>query len=149
MIEHYWTVLCSNSVIDSESNNISLLNVLEQINIQDTPPEKGEIKGLPFPSQIVTLWGRSDVNQPERGTARYTVQYTHGGETSQTEPNTSPVDLTEYRRMRTRTNMPVLPIMGAGVHKIIVEIQSDPEEEWIQVAALSYDVQFAPDSSKN
>ena len=33
-----WAVLCENSVIDRDTNNVSLLNVLEQMQLVAEPP---------------------------------------------------------------------------------------------------------------
>ena len=65
-IRHIWTVLCKNSITDKESNNLSIHNVVEQINIskkQNTLTQKRESgKNLRIPTQLelLTLWGRED-----------------------------------------------------------------------------------------
>ena len=41
MIEHIWSVLCSRSVIDSETNNVSIQDVIEHIIINAEPTENG------------------------------------------------------------------------------------------------------------
>ena len=37
MTRHVWTVACMHAVIDQESNLVSLLDVIEQINIPGKP----------------------------------------------------------------------------------------------------------------
>ena len=58
-----WAVLCQSSVVDSQSNNVSLHNVLEQLNIEATPQDskqqvadKDAVIKVPFHFQIVALW---------------------------------------------------------------------------------------------
>jgi len=51
MLEHIWSVLCSRSVIDSETNNVSIQDVIEQITINAEPAENGF---LPFPMELIT-----------------------------------------------------------------------------------------------
>ena len=41
MIEHAWSVLCTRSVTDRESNNISLFEVIEQISTVGPAPPPG------------------------------------------------------------------------------------------------------------
>ena len=57
-IEHVWSVLCEKSVIDSETNNLSLTNILEEIQI--SLKEKGIIdsseKTVPINFELVTMW---------------------------------------------------------------------------------------------
>jgi hypothetical protein len=38
MVEHIWTVLCSHAVVDKDTNNVSLHNVIEQVNVKGTIP---------------------------------------------------------------------------------------------------------------
>ncbi|PIT93233.1 MAG: hypothetical protein COU06_01050 [Candidatus Harrisonbacteria bacterium CG10_big_fil_rev_8_21_14_0_10_38_8] len=42
-IEHVWTILCDKSVIDKETNNISLFNLIETLTLN---PEKKQFKSL-------------------------------------------------------------------------------------------------------
>lgn len=60
MIKHVWSVLCRSSSVDSNSNNISLFNVLESLRLspnvpQKTKNEKQEIH-VPIDYQIVSFW---------------------------------------------------------------------------------------------
>ncbi|MFC2042656.1 hypothetical protein ACFLUA_00685 [Chloroflexota bacterium] len=47
MIEHVWTVVCRQAVIDKESNTMSLQEVLENIEII-VEPEEGKIVPMLF-----------------------------------------------------------------------------------------------------
>lgn len=59
MIHHAWTVLCARSLIDRDTNNISL-DVLEQLNVQIPPPLQGA-GGFVLPArlEVVSLWFRA------------------------------------------------------------------------------------------
>lgn len=146
MIEHYWTVLCSKSMIDADSNNISLLNVIEQFNIVGSPPGDKEVGGIPADATIVSMWGRSNYQKPERGDARYIIEYKKGKLKKETEGHEIAVDLSEHRRYRTRINMPILPAMGEGIHRIQVMIKGNGEDGWRNVSSLPYEVRFAPEA---
>ena len=70
MIDHVWTILCSRAVIDRDTNNMSLLEVIEQLTLGDaSPPVEGE--GLaPIQLELVTLWTRRRDDESESGRAR-------------------------------------------------------------------------------
>ncbi len=60
-IKHSWSVICGNSITDTETNNISLNNIIEQIQInydksllENNIPEKGII--VPVNFEIVSMW---------------------------------------------------------------------------------------------
>jgi hypothetical protein len=62
---HIWSVLCSNSTLDRNTNNVSLFNVLEQLNV---PKEKFS-KAADNPAanvvvgvncELITLWKKAE-----------------------------------------------------------------------------------------
>lgn len=61
MIKHYWTLLCQSSIINQETNNISLIEIAEQLNIIE---EKfnNQIK---IPLEIISFWIKDDKNIEE------------------------------------------------------------------------------------
>jgi len=67
-VECVWGLLCSLSAIDQERNNISLFNIIDQINIQKEFFEvDSEAKPFPFAHELVTLWRRTiDTSIDER-----------------------------------------------------------------------------------
>jgi hypothetical protein len=133
MINHIWTVLCSKSITDQESNNISLLEVLEQLTIVGPPIPSV----VPVRFEVVTLWGRSDADQPSRGHARLlflTPSDTVIGE------HEYDIDLSVYQRYRTRTVMTGLPVQEAGRHHFRVQLRDEGETEWRDVANIPLQV---------
>ena len=66
-VKHIWSVLCESSVVDQQTNNVSIHKVLEQLNIDLTLKNKdskenkidtNQIVAITFPFQIVSLWQR-------------------------------------------------------------------------------------------
>lgn len=60
-VQHLWSIVCSNSVVDAESNNISLNNILEEIQVshgKSTLEESVSRKGIivPINFEVVSLW---------------------------------------------------------------------------------------------
>ncbi len=145
MIDHYWTVLCSKSVIDKDANTISLFDVLEQITVYGDPPPGGKTGGIPMEHSIVSLWGRTDEDRPAKGTVRYLIEYHGGGDDRKTDPHEVSVDLSEYTRSRTRALMNVLPLMGAGKHWVRVFLKQENQDDWDLVASIPFHVEFKPE----
>ena len=61
MINHIWSVLCQRSVIDSKSNNISLIDIFEKLEVNlSVPVSEGKNKvkkiNVPVNYEIVSLW---------------------------------------------------------------------------------------------
>ena len=140
MIDHIWSVLCRKSMIDSESNNISLLDVVEQVAVeispgQEIPPEGGVI--VPYEFELVSMWARSDYERSAEGEAR--IQFT-------TARGATPirqvfrVDVTEHVRFRTRNRLSGMPIDEEGTYFFTVELRLADDEEWAEVASVPLQV---------
>ena len=64
MARYEWGLLCENAMVDSSSNNLSLINIIEQINVLTTPVV------IPQRFFLVTYWTRERPITEEE-----TVQY--------------------------------------------------------------------------
>lgn len=130
MIEHVWTVISSGVVVDHDTNNISIFNILEEISVPEDAIKNEAIGVL---VEIVTLWVRSDLSKPEKGTSRIRLLAPNGEvlETAESE-----VDLATYERLRSRGLFQGLPYQGEGVYRFVLELQEDDKSGWKQVASI-------------
>lgn len=115
MIELIWAVLCAHTIIDKESNNISLIHVIEQLTV--TRNALPSVSGA-FGFDLVTLWSRSDLERPAKGAASISLKLPSGTET---EMMNIDVDLTDYKRSRVRVGIQGFPIEESG--KYIFQIK--------------------------
>lgn len=146
MIQHIWTVVCSNSVIDQDSNNISLQSVIEQLNITGTPPAPGAVPVVPITLEVVTLWAKTNFDEPAQGDARVTFLSPSGVPSEQLRFDYH-IDLSTYKRNRTRWRINGLPVLGAGPHTFRVELQNEGEE-WREVATVPLEVIIGPPTTE-
>ena len=146
MIDHVWTVLCSHAVIDRDSNNVSLLDVIEQLNIRDrSSSEKSIVFSLDpmtLSLDLMTLWARSDIDVPAQGRGRVTF-LSPSGEVSD-GPFEFGVDLSQHRRIRTRGSFKALHVTEPGRYLFRVELQNEGETEWCQVAMIPLEINILP-----
>lgn len=138
MIDHVWTVVCSQAIVDRDSNNVSLQNVIEQITIADVPKPDGII---PLGLQVMTLWARSDFDVPSRGQARLTLLLPSGKSAKEFE---SILDLSEARRLRTGLRVEGFPASESGRYSFRVEFRNEGEELWHLGATVPIEVVFEP-----
>jgi hypothetical protein len=130
MIDHIWTVICNNVVIDRETNNLSIINVLEQINIPEEAIQQTEI--LPITVELVSLWVRSDLSKPGKSFSRISLVAPNGEIQKTIEPE---INLTKYERLRTRGVFQGFPFKGEGIYRFVVELKCD-EKNWLKVASV-------------
>lgn len=142
MIRHAWTVLAQHVVIDKDTNNVTM-TTLEQVNgtrvgFSDQEPEKTIV--IPFQAQIVSLWYRSDLDVGGKGRARLKYLGPSGTTIGEWE---IPLDLTTYRRLRTRHQLPGIAVerAGVGLYLIVVEHQEEEDSVWTEDARIPLEVE--------
>lgn len=135
MIEHIWTVVCSMSVIDRETNNLSLFNIIEQLNILAQPQSD---MTLQLTLNVVTLWGRVDYAIPAQGSSRITFLSPLGEAIGQVEGE---IDLSKHERLRMFRRFPLgLNLKDSGRYCFRIELRMKDEEHWLTVANVPLQV---------
>jgi len=155
MIEHVWTVLCHRSVVDGETNNISLIDVLERIGIS-LPPERAttllqsDASGaqqrlmIPLSFEVVTLWKRVSLQEPAHGKGRLVLIGPDASELAVARE--FEVDLTSHARLRSRARLSGIPLTTAGEYRFRTELLIDGEANWRQVGTTPFEVVFQAES---
>lgn len=155
MIEHVWSVLCVRSVIDKDSNLMTLIDVFEELSVEvaeavqsgpegmrTVPPEELpsiELPTIPVTMELVSLWVRRDPNERELGTVRLMLEAPGRGPSPFGKP--FDVDLSaESRRLRTRTRISGMPARESGRYTIAVQLQQPGQDSWDEVARVPLDI---------
>jgi hypothetical protein len=132
MIRHIWTVFCSSSAIDRDTNQVSLFDIIERIRVDLVgPPPSGDKIVIPSRCQVVTLWTRGQQSEPDSGASRLRLIAPGGQELLKSE---NEVDLTEYSLRRVRINLAGLPFVGNGQYRFVIDLSV--EDEWKVVAEV-------------
>lgn len=135
MITHLFTIVCRKTIVDIKSNNMSIIDVLEQINLSGPLPEKEGL--LPLSFEIVSLWARPEYDEPIRGQGR--VEFLDPLK-KHIRDFTFDIDLSKSLRMRTTAELNGFPFRGEGLHWIKIEGRINEEDKWKEKALLSVDI---------
>src|SRR5688572_16338973 len=98
MIQHIWSVLCQNALVDRNTNTISLIEVVEDLTLYGQAPPAGGQGIIPIQCSLVSTWERLPSDQPTRGTVRFRKLRPNGEFEGDQE---YAVDLTATPRSRT------------------------------------------------
>ncbi len=124
---NYWIVGCRRVVIDGDSNNLSLFDVIEQITI----PAPAACVQLPvtIPMEMTTvgLWER-DENDPDYEGAIVLIG-PDGHEISRGE---QALTFEGKSRLRTRTGFAGFPLTGPGRYFIVSMSRPAGTEQWAE-----------------
>ena len=142
-----WAILCQNAIVAQESNNVSLIEVIDELTVPAPPPrrsqESTEEIGLLFDARLVILWSRDDLGTPESGTSRTRLVDPDGRESLSPEIE---IDLTNFLRSRSIGRFGAFPFSPTreGEHLFKIEVRT-PASEWVQVAELPLLIQIQSD----
>jgi hypothetical protein len=140
-VEHIWSVLCRLSIVDLERNNVSLIEIMERLLFRGEVVEipEDQIAGLPYPVELVTLWSRSEPNTSEVSRARVLI-FSPEGKSLNEAGQEYPVDLTQYQRFRAMGRFDVLPFVGNGFYRFVVQKFDEDNDRWIDVASIPLEI---------
>ncbi len=143
MITHAWSVVCTKSTIDSETNNISLHDVLESVHLELPKGQEHDSARLqadiPMPHEIVSLFARTtDVQKEEALAVQVNLLGPDGKQIGSSEQHL--VIPAGMRRYRTRNRVAGFPIRGVGEYVFEVGIKQADEEGFQVVALIPFEV---------
>lgn len=139
MVKHIWSILCKESVINQETNAISLLNVFEgfQVSVGKDAPNNQELV-IPAEYEIVSLL-RKESKVEETISLR--VSLFNPENKMIAEPVITQLTIPKDRNNhRHRVKSFGFKITKQGTYKFIVEIKQRDSKEFSMVSELPVDV---------
>lgn len=120
-----WAVLCQGSAVDQETNNVSLYNILEQLDVPEPPaepPDTSTLRAALRPLELFILFSRTVSEVPEAGRANVRLIFPSDDPPASFQID---VDLSQAHRHRVRINLPGMPVSGEGEYLFVVEALGD------------------------
>jgi hypothetical protein len=131
MIQHIWTLPCRFSLANGDTNNVSLIEVIEDISIPLPPPQPPVWGLVPALFDVVTVWARQNDDAPTSGFGRLSI-VSPGGESL--VHYDYDIDLRENRRVRNIGRVLGFPAREPGRYFFRVEYRINANDAWQQVS---------------
>lgn len=125
MIEHAWTVICSNSWIDQQTGNMSM-QVVDQLNYRQLPPAHQGVYLLPVTLHIVSFWFRRGTSAPESQKGFLVFQEETGHVLQRTQFE---VAFDRGQKARSRDIWEDLPMRSPGLHELLVQLGEEGQAD--------------------
>src|SRR5258708_22228602 len=148
-MKHIWSVICQNSQIDIDTNNLTLSSVLAKIFVaideRDLKSKEG-VTNILLNYEVASLWIKEEVSKkveaeivleifdPQRKLLKSFTQMAE-------MPNT-------MRRLRTRFRIQGIGLTTSGVYEFVIKIKEKGEDKYKNVAEVPLEVQIDK-ASKN
>ena len=143
-MKNLWNILCTQAVIDKDSNNISLLNVIERITIQARPTPGGI---FPYRMDLASFWTRDNPKVPEKeGVSRISLKSPSDNTLGSWEIG---VNLSRHSNSRSKLQLLTLPIGEAGIYKFMVEYRASKRGRWKKAGEVPLEIIFNPPDSSD
>ena len=121
-MKNIWSVICERSVIDKDTNSISLFNSLEELNINYSGEEKLEktkIKNIPISFEIASLWFDENIEKDRKFEIILEILDPDNKITNKSAQECAMEK--GKKRLRTIAKLNGLGITGSGLYKIIIK----------------------------
>ena len=143
MVKHIWSVLCQSSVVDSQSNNVSLYNIVERLEVNINPngsttfPVVKNIN-LPWQYELVSLWSRTKKGGEENANIRIDLLDPNGKELKSFEKEI--IIPADKKRMREINKIQGISLTESGDYTFVVSIKQANNSKYEKVASLPLEV---------
>lgn len=135
-MQHIWSVLCKSSVIDQDTNLITLRDCLEQLNVTIT--KKQEKNVVPIEFELINLWYNDKSDEDKK----FEVKIELYDPKNEKIHEFSGLFLfpQDKKRMRTRMQMKGLPVTFTGKYIFKVRLRAEDRKPYKEITEIPLDV---------
>jgi hypothetical protein len=150
MLTHIWSVLCRQSVIDTDTNNITIQNVLEQLDI-DAVVKGSEVNlptniNIPIDYELVSLWYKKDRSSEEPVDIKLSVINPRGTEVYCMDQHAIAPKGTG--RLRTRAKITGMVVTDSGDYTFRLQFKNQ-KGDYVPVAEIPLEVNLRKKQETN
>jgi len=141
-MKNIWSIIASRTIIDKESNMLSILDCIEQINVssKDNTIDKKVIKNIPAKFEIISFWIDEEISKERQG--KFMIELYDPNINKINEFQSTFVMPKKMKRIRTIITFEGLPITTAGEYLFKIKLKNDKKESYKQVSELPLEVLF-------
>jgi len=141
-MKHIWTVLCRRGLVDARSNQVSLLEVAEEISVTVQPgvtlPDPTADETVDVSLELVTLWGSDQATQGQNGVERVRIVLVTPNDPQPVYQPEMNVDFQGGKRTRSFVGISAFLWRGPGVYRFRVEFLA--RKKWVLAAEMPFEV---------
>ncbi len=140
MVKHAWSVLCERTIIDKESNNITL-SVMEQIKFVHEAKDTGKRLMAPIKGRLVSMWYIEPGDKAKYIEYKIQIKDFQGDTVGEFEGKAEFAGALHARTISVFEALP-FPFEGLGHYLFVVELKN--KKKWEQVAEVPYLIESVP-----
>lgn len=140
-MKNLWSILCSKSVVDSTTNQLSLFDCIDEITINFSNSEdiKKPTKNIPINFEIVSLWLDEDISQTRK--FDYTIDIIDPEGKMLKEITKEAVIEKSKKRLRTIMRISGMAVTTEGKYTFKIKYK-EAKNNFIIVSEIPVDIKF-------
>lgn len=151
-IKHIWSVLCKESVINKDDNNVSIHGVLEQLSVSLTPKDstkKPDRLRVPLNCEVVSLWQKSDEIKSKAAEAE--IEYVFlDPKRKELFKSTQMMKIPQTsRRFRSRMKIVGVPLTSSGDYAFQIKLKEKGTSRFQTISELPLEVKVEVEKPPN
>lgn len=135
MVKHIWTLIAKNSSVDIDTNNLSIYNIIEVLNI-NTDKIASPIN-LNIEYEIISMWTKD--NNAEKDFEYQIVVTNPSGKSVKTYQQIVKM-AKNIKRMRTRFRILGFAVEAKGVYKFVINLKDNRNNKFEKVTEIPLEV---------
>ncbi len=149
-INHIWTVLCRESILNQDDNAISLIGVVEEvqgtlITLPDKPLRESDKKPVPLNLELVTTWTKDDDKEIA---IQVRVILLDPNNTEMMNVINNSIFPSNSKRLRTRLKVQGFPVTVSGRYIFKVSLKTNVDKDYKLVSEIPIDVKIKIEQQK-
>ncbi len=143
-IEHIWSVICTSSSNDKQSNNMSLFNLVEEFSLQISKNEAKKIKDkkklvIPFNQEIASRFFKSKKGVSVIFEMRLDIVTPSSKVIKGKEIKTFNFDK-KFSNIRIVNRVSTIPVEGSGLYRFSMKIREVGETKFVEVGSIPVEI---------
>lgn len=135
MAKHIWTIVCRRSIVEKDTNVLSIIDVIEQLSVEvHAPPQRPDSEVFGSAAfHLISFWERTDPKRAEPSTQiEMRVISPSGKKLGKLEAGFAMND--PHVRSRATVSVPSMPVQESGRYEINVYLKKGTR--WQRVATV-------------
>jgi len=143
-ISHIWSIICTNSATDQDTNNISLFNLVEKYTVTIPKEEVKKIKDkkkiiIPFGQEIVSRFIKTVKNESVVFDMRIDIMNPSKEISKGEEVKTINFDK-KFENIRVKNKITLIPVGKSGLYHFIIKIKEVGEMKFTGVISIPIEI---------
>ena len=144
-----WSIICSGVSIDKSTNNVSLFNVIEQVqiprnNLVEVKEKEEKWLAIPMPFYLMMLWSKPSTNTIEKASVE--IKLVDSKNKSRKIGEFDIKFAPKMERIRFKFQYAGIRVSSSGAHVFKIFLREDGQKKFREVGSAQLSIEILPET---